>query len=70
MTERVLIIDNLRTMGVKVGGRFDGWLVRKHPDGQWVSVRKLESVDPFEGDPMAELLKQTVVPIRPTSDQK
>lgn len=28
--------------GVCVGGRFDGWLMRKHPDGQWVSVEKLE----------------------------
>lgn len=27
---------------VKVGGRFDGWLMWKHPDGQWVSVRKLK----------------------------
>jgi hypothetical protein len=28
---------------VKIGGsRFDGWLFRKHPDGQWISVRKLE----------------------------
>lgn len=27
--------------GVCVGGRFDGWLMWKHPDGQWVTVRKL-----------------------------
>ena len=59
MTERILIIDNLRTMGVKVGGRFDGWLMRKHPDGQWVSVRKLESVDPFADDKWAKLLAPT-----------
>jgi hypothetical protein len=26
------------------GGRFHGWLFRKHPDGQYVSVRKLETV--------------------------
>ena len=24
------------------GGRFNGWLMWKHPDGQWVSKRKLE----------------------------
>ena len=24
-------------------GRFDGWLMRKHPDGQWVSVENLNS---------------------------
>lgn len=29
-------------------GRFHGWLFRKHPDGQWVSVRKLDLVtEPF-----------------------
>lgn len=25
------------------GGRFNGWLMWKHPDGQWVSKRKLEN---------------------------
>lgn len=24
------------------GGRFNGWLMWRHPDGQWVSKRKLE----------------------------
>lgn len=27
------------------GGRFHGWLFRRHPDGQYVSVRKLEIVE-------------------------
>lgn len=27
--------------GVCIGGRFNGWLMWLHPDGQWVSVRKL-----------------------------
>lgn len=41
LVSRLLLIDE-RT-AVKVGGsRFDGWLFRKHPDGQWISVRKLE----------------------------
>ncbi len=36
------------------GGRFHGWLFRKHPDGQYVSVKKLEPVaDPY--GPMAAL---------------
>lgn len=26
---------------VCIGGRFDGWLMRRHPDGQFVSVRLL-----------------------------
>ena len=29
------------------GGRFHGWLFRKHPDGEFVSVRKLVDVSPF-----------------------
>ncbi len=24
------------------GGKFHGWLFTHHPDGQWVSIRKLE----------------------------
>lgn len=31
---------------VCVGGRWDGWLMRKHSDGQWVTVRKLEESAP------------------------
>ncbi len=30
--------------GVCVGGRFNGWLMWLHPDGQWVSVLQLERV--------------------------
>jgi hypothetical protein len=34
---------------VKVGGaRFDGWLFRQHPDGHYVSVRKLDVAPPPE----------------------
>ena len=32
-------------------GKFHGWIMRKHPDGLWVSVRKLEAVDPDESLP-------------------
>lgn len=48
--ERSRLLDRLQACrvifisedhGVCVGGRFDGWLMWKHPDGQWVSVRKL-----------------------------
>ncbi len=28
------------------GGRFHGWLFRRHPDGQFVSVQKLAEVQP------------------------
>lgn len=34
---------------VCVGGRWDGWLMWKHPDGNWVSVRKLaQEHEPFK----------------------
>ncbi len=32
--------------GVCVGGRWHGWIMWKHPDGQFVSVRKAEPVSP------------------------
>lgn len=32
-------------------GKFHGWIMRRHPDGLWVSVRKLEAVDPEESLP-------------------
>ncbi|ABL71802.1 Lar family restriction alleviation protein [Paracoccus denitrificans] len=32
--------------GVCVGGRYDGWLMWQHLDGQWVTKSNLESVDP------------------------
>ncbi len=41
---RVLMIND--TMGVLVGDhRYEGWLVHRHPDGPWVTMRKLEAVD-------------------------
>lgn len=42
--------------GVCLAGRWAGWLFRKHPDGQWVSVQKLELRDPFEGNPLLATL--------------
>lgn len=32
--------------GVCIGGRFDGWIMWKHPDGMWLSVRKPEAEAP------------------------
>ena len=32
------------------GGRFHGWLMSKHPDGQWVSQRKLESWEVMQSE--------------------
>jgi len=35
--------------GVCIGGRWDGWLMRRNPDGQWVTDCKLERRSPLEG---------------------
>lgn len=36
-------------------GRFHGWLFQRHPDGQYVSVRKLDSIENPSGS-LASLL--------------
>lgn len=41
-----ILVLNGNGAGICIGGRFDGWLMKKHPDGQWVSVRKLERETP------------------------
>lgn len=38
------------------GERFHGWLMHQHPDGQWISVRKLDQVDPFD-NPVTAMLR-------------
>lgn len=43
------------TEGVCLDGKWRGWLFRKHPDGQWVSVRKLEVADGMEGNPLQRI---------------
>lgn len=49
LSERILVLD--QDLGVKVGGHFDGWLMRRAADGQWVSIRKLPTEDPFSATP-------------------
>ena len=41
---RMLVIDAMHA--VCVGGRWDGWKFYKHPDGQWVSLEKLNEERP------------------------
>lgn len=38
---------------VCIGGRWGGWLMWRHPDGQWISKAKLVEIDPSEGLPAA-----------------
>lgn len=48
MAQELFQIDDSTAINCNPQGRFHGWLFRKHPDGQWVSVRKLEPVaNPF-----------------------
>ncbi|MBV8661482.1 MAG: hypothetical protein JO107_00135, partial [Hyphomicrobiales bacterium] len=43
-TTRFLLLDD--KIAVCVGGRWDGWKMWRHPDGQWVSGEKLRQIDP------------------------
>lgn len=57
--ERSALLDRMQAVrfiklrdgehAVCVGGRFDGWLMHRHPDGQWVSVTRLEQEVPDGG---------------------
>jgi hypothetical protein len=41
---RMLLVE--RDRAVCVGGRWDGWLFWMHPNGHWVSARKLLEAEP------------------------
>lgn len=43
------------TQGVCLEGKWRGWLFHKHHDGNWVSQRKLDLVDPLAGSPLDHL---------------
>lgn len=52
----MFLISATEAVNFNPGGRFHGWLFRRHPDGQFVSVRKLQEVNPFPiGHPLTEL---------------
>jgi hypothetical protein len=56
MAQELFDIGNGMAVSCNPGGKFHGWLFRKHPDGQYVSVRKLGTVAPYPPDhPMAAL---------------
>jgi hypothetical protein len=42
---RMLLVESDRA--VCVGGRWDGWLFWLHPNGGWVSARKLPETEPI-----------------------
>lgn len=52
---RIILTSQDEGVLVERGGKFDGWLMRRHPDGQWVSVRKLDAADPFD-NPVTRML--------------
>ena len=43
---KILIIPN-SDYGVCVGGKWDVWLMWRHPDGMWVSKEKLRQTEPI-----------------------
>ncbi len=49
MTQELFDIGEDMAVNCNPGGRFHGWLFKKHPDGLYVSIRKLEVIesDPF-----------------------
>ncbi len=56
MTEqaRMLLIECDRA--VCVGGKWDGWLFWLHPNGNWISARKLIETDPTI-DPLFSMME-------------
>ena len=48
MAQELFDLGHGLAVGFNPGGRHHGWLLRKHPDGQYVTIRKLELIaDPF-----------------------
>ncbi len=45
MAQELFDLGNNEAVNFNPGGRFHGWLFRKHPDGAWISVRKLDTVE-------------------------
>jgi hypothetical protein len=49
-------LPNGKAVCFNPGGRWHGWLFYRHPDGQLVSERKLETTKPYPDDhPLAAL---------------
>ena len=44
---QLFLLGNGEAICCNPSGRFHGWLMRQHPDGQWVSVRKLDETKPW-----------------------
>jgi hypothetical protein len=47
--QRVFLLSPTEGISFNPGGRFHGWLMRKNPNGGWISVKELDNVDPFIG---------------------
>lgn len=48
MSRELFDIGNGLAVNCDPSGRFHGWLFRKHPDGQYVSARKLQTIAPAD----------------------
>lgn len=49
--------------------KFHGWIMRRHPDGMWVSVRKLDAIDP-EDHPLIRAMKGKPSPLTMLCDMR
>ena len=64
---RIFMLPDGRA-GVCVGGRYDGWMMYRHPDGQWVTDHKMPVSDPSESLPA--ILAALDVSETPESDRQ
>lgn len=56
-TLQLFLISQNEAVCCSPGGRFHGWLFRRHADGSFVSDRKLQETSPYPiGHPLATLL--------------
>jgi hypothetical protein len=53
---KMFLLDDYRA--VCFGGRWHGWEFVKHPDGHWVSARKLPETEPTI-DPLFSMVQST-----------
>ena len=48
LQQRMFYLGDNLAVNFNPRGRLHGWLFRRHPDGQWVSIRKLGAADEKE----------------------
>ena len=74
-TTRMMLFD--QDCAVCVGGKWDGWIFHRHPDGEWVSVRQaaqevMETISPAPDarDEALRLAKEALAGVIRVADRK